>query len=125
MFYVMYFTAPFVSYVHIRLPMFARRSREQLFRWAENISPATEIDMTTMRLYGRPRVSRMPLGDLRKSKSSFGIANLVRAQSSSQAEFRRPWWMNKPPKQFYVGNERGKSREASVWQKAFGRIPMA
>ncbi len=125
MLYVMYSTAPFVSYVHIRLPIFARRSREQLLRWAESMSPTTEIDMTTMRSYGRPRVSRIPLRELQRTKASLGIANLTRVQSSSQAEMKRPWWMNKPPKHFYVGNDRGKSREASVWQKALERIPMA
>lgn len=125
MLYVMYFTAPFVSYVHIRLPMFARRSREQLLRWAESMSPTTEIDLTTMRSYGRPRVSRILLRDLRKTKASLGIANLTRVQSSSQAGSKRPRWMSKPPTHFYVGNERGKSREASVWRKAFERIPTA
>ena len=125
MLYVMYFTAPFVSYVHVQLPIFARRSREQLLRWAESMSPTTEIDMTTMRFYGRPRVSRMPLGDLRKKKPSFGIANLTRAQRSSPAKGERPWWMAAPLTEFYVGNERGKSREASVWQEALARIPTA
>ncbi len=125
MVYVMYFTAPFVSYVHVRLPIYARRSREQLLRWAESMSSTTEIDMTTMRLYGRPRVSRMPLGDLRTTKPSYGIANLIRAQTPSQVEAKRPWWTNRPLTEFYVGNERGKSREPSVWQKALERIPKA
>ena len=125
MLYVMYFTAPFVSYIHVQLPIFARRSREQLLKWAESMSPTTEIDLTTMRIYGRPRVSRMPLGDLRKKKSHFGIANLVKAQKPSSAEVKRPWWMGKPLTEFYVGNERGRSREASVWQKALARIPKA
>ena len=123
MVYVMYFTAPFVSYVHVRLPIYARRSREQLLRWAENMSPTTEIDMTTMRLYGRPQVSRMPLGELRTTKPSFGIANLIRAQRPSGVEVKGSWWTNKPLTKFYVGNERGKSREPSVWQKALERIP--
>ena len=87
------------------------------------MSPTTEIDMTTMRVYGRPRVSRMPLSDLRKTKRSFGIANLVRPQKSSKDEVKRPWWMGQPLMEFYVGNERGKSREAFVWQKALERIP--
>ena len=123
MLYVMYFTAPFVSYVHIRLPLFARRSREQLLRWAESMSPTTEIDLTTMRFYGRPRVSRMPLQDLRKAKPSFGIANLIRVQKPPHAKTGRPWWMGKPLTGFYVGNERGQSREPAVWQKVLEKLP--
>ena len=123
MLYVTYFSAPFVSYVHVRLPIFARRSREQLLRWAKRVSPSTEIDLTTMRFYGRPSVSRMPLSDLRKIKTNFSVANLVRTEKPLQPNLERPWWMPKPRMEFYVGKERGKSREASVWRMIFDRIP--
>ena len=125
MLYVMYFTAPFVIYVHVRLPIFARRSKEQLLRWAESMPLTTEIDLTTMRLYGRTRVSRVPLGELRKTKSNLGIANLVRVLKPFEAQVKRPWWMSKPQTEFYVGNDRGKSREASIWGKVLEKIPKA
>lgn len=123
MLFVIPTTAPFVNYIHVRLPVFARRSRAQLLRWAQSIPPNTEVDMTTMRSYGRPRVTRMPLEDLQKRTLGFGVANLVKLQRPYQSKAKRPWWMGKEPTQFYVGSARGKSREASVWQIIWDKIP--
>lgn len=117
MVFVAYTTTPFVSYVHLRLPVFARQSREKLFRWARNIPPSTEIDLTTIRSFGRPRVSRMKLSDLRATSARLGVANLARRFQSSGNETKRPWWMGKPQELFYIGNDHGKSRDPSLLQR--------
>lgn len=122
MVFVAYTTTPFVSYVHLRLPVFARQSREQLFRWARKIPPSTEIDLTTIRPLGRPRVSRMKLSDLRTTSARLGVANLVRRPQSSGVEITRPWWKGRPQGLFYVGEDGAGSREPSLWQKALETI---
>lgn len=122
MLFVAYTTMPFVSYVHLRLPIFARKSREQLFRWARNIPPSTEIDLTTIRSFGRPRVSRMKLSDLRTTSARLGVANLARKVQNSVSETQRPWWRGKPQDLFYVGNESAGSREPSLWQRTLETV---
>lgn len=117
MIFVTYTTAPFVSYVHIKLPAFARRSQDQLMQWVKNLPRNTEIDMTTLRFSGRPRVSRMPLSDLKETKARLGVANLARVSNSS-INSKRPWWKGKEPDLFYVAHDSTKGRKSAVWQTA-------
>ena len=121
MLYVSYFAAPFVAYVHIKPPVSARRSKEQLLKWAQNISPNTEVDLTTIKTYGRLRVSRMPLSELHPTKARFGIENLVRVPYFPSVE-KKPWWAPKEQKLFFVGNERRNTVETLVWQRALEKI---
>jgi hypothetical protein len=125
LFYVIYYASPFVAYIHIKLPMFARRSREQLLRWAQNIPPNTEVEMTTIKSYGSLRTTRMPISELRPTKARFGIENLIRVPKPSTRTItgvRRPWWAPKEQTVFFVGNERRKTVETAVWQKALEQI---
>ena len=121
MLYVMYCAAPFVAYVHIKLPIFARRSREHLMKWAQNIPPNTEVDLTTIKSYGSLRIARMPISELHPIKARFGIENLVRVPQFHSTK-KKPWWAPKERKLFFVGNERRKTVETAVWQKALGQI---
>ncbi|KAL2271242.1 hypothetical protein VTJ83DRAFT_613 [Remersonia thermophila] len=63
--YVAWTTSPFVAAVHVYLPPYARWSRAILERFARSAPPNTRIDVTTMSLIGKPRVSSMVLSDLR------------------------------------------------------------
>ena len=123
--YVMYYASPFVAYVHIKLPIFARRSREQLLKWAQSIPSNTEVEMTTIKSYGSLRTTRMPISELRPIKARFGIENLARVPRSLERTSinpKRPWWAPKEQILFFVGNERRKSVETAVWQKALEQI---
>lgn len=121
---VMYTTAPFVAYVHLRIPSFARRSKEALLRWASRIPGDTELDLTTMRAYGKLRVSRLLVKDLRHTSSWTSIANFSRVlPASPDVSTKRRWWMLKPMRGFYVGSERRTVRESSIWQEVMTRIP--
>ena len=125
LFYVVYYASPFVAYVHIKLPLFARRSREQLLRWSQNIPPDTEVEMTTIKSYGSLRTTRMPISELQPIKARFGIENLVRVPKStarSSTGTQRPWWALKEQSLFFVGTERRKTVETAVWQKAMEQI---
>lgn len=115
MLFVAYTTSPFVTYVHIRLPNITLRSRDQLKKWVQRIPPSTEVDLTTMRFSGLPRVSRMPLSELRHSRARLGVANLVKVPSSLPQP-SRPWWRGKEPQLFYVTSTHLKSRPIALWQ---------
>ena len=123
MLYVRFSAKPFVSFVHIKLPLYARRSKEALFKWAQDIPSKAQVDMTTMRFYGGPRVSRMSVGELRQTSSWLSAANLSRDLPSVSAPARRSWWLTKPLLKFYVGEERVGKREVSIWQQVLKQIP--
>ena len=123
MLFVLPATAPYVMYVHLRIPHFARRSREALLRWAENVPLETEVDMTTMRAYGKLRVSRLPIKDLRQTRSWTSVANLTRIPSAPPGNTAtRRWWMLNPARSFYVGVERSRP-EFAVWQQVLKKVP--
>ena len=115
MIFVTYTTAPFVSFVHIKVPSFARRSRAQLSRWIQEVPKSTEIDLTTMRFAGRARVTRLPLSDLKPTKARLGVANLAKISRLS-TEPSKPWWMGKELNLFYVANENKSNQESKIWQ---------
>jgi hypothetical protein len=114
MIFVALTTAPFVTYIHFRLPEFARQSRENLLRYSKHLSRTATIDITTLSMIGRPRVSRVSLGDLHPIKSRFSIANYAR--TAKDEESKRPWWAAKPIKQFAILGGRGRLREEGVWE---------
>lgn len=115
-------TAPLVFYIHLRPPLFARRSREALMRYSKNIPADARIDLTTMKVSSRQRVTGMRVSELKPMKAWLSVANLVRNPPSSTTVSSRAWWMSKPPRQFYVGTERGRSREKGVWDNILNYI---
>lgn len=117
MIFVTYTTGPFVNHLSIKLPGFARRSREHLMQWAQQVPRNTEIEMTTMSFFGRPRVSRMLLSDLRETKVRFGIENLAKVSTSPiSSNSSRLWWMSKEPDVFYVAPKSTQGRKSNPWQ---------
>ena len=116
-------TRPFVSFVHIKLPVFARRSKESLFKWAQNIPPETQVHMTTTRFYGGPRVSRMAVEDLRQTKAWLSVANLTRTPPPRTEAAKKSWRTPKPVLRFYVGAGKKKAKDFSVWEQALKRVP--
>lgn len=116
-------TKPFVSFVHIKLPVSARRSKESLFKWAQHIPRATQVSMTTTRFYGGPRVSRMAVEDLHQTRAWLSVANLTRSPPPRTEAARKTWRTPKPLLKFYVGPEKKKAKGLSVWEQALKRIP--
>lgn len=115
-------TAPLVFYIHLRPPLFARRSREALMRYSKNLPAYARIDMTTMKFSSRQRVTGVLVSELKPMKAWLSVANLVRDPPSSTSVSSRTWWMGKPPRKFYVGTERGRSREKGVWDNVLSSI---
>jgi hypothetical protein len=91
-----------VTNVHIRLPTFARQSRDLLERWAKAGIPAsTPLQVTTMSFIGKPRVSTMTLRDLVPARQRFGLVNYVRGDVEEENR-RRKWYMFRAVERFHV-----------------------
>jgi hypothetical protein len=114
MIFVTYTTAPFVTYIHLRLPEFARQSRENLLRYSKQLPRNATVDLTTLSVIGRPRVSRIAVADLHPVKSRFTITNYARDANAEDA--KRPWWTPRPIKQFAILEGSGRAREDGVWE---------
>lgn len=123
---VMRVTAPFVTYVHLKTPFYARRSRDHLAKFVEKVPQNTEIDLTTIGNFGWPHVYRMPLFELRKAKFRLSVANLRRVPSSLSLKSNRPWWKGSLPTKFYVGDERvPRFRGTTLWQRVWAQLKTA
>ncbi|KAK4193290.1 hypothetical protein QBC35DRAFT_446436 [Podospora australis] len=98
--YVAYFTSPFVAHIHLHLPPFARWSRPILEKFVKTAPPNTKIDITTMSLIGKPRVSSMMLSDIKPAKSRLGLVNYAR--DTTLADKGRKWWRFKAVGEFSI-----------------------
>ncbi|RDW82539.1 hypothetical protein BP6252_03651 [Coleophoma cylindrospora] len=112
--FVAYTTKPFVTYVHLLLPQFARQSRELLFRYAKALPKDAVLEITTMNSFGKPVVSRVKIGELFPSKARFGLANYSR--DTTKINKSRPWWMGKAVGEFGIHGGKGKIKEGGVWE---------
>ena len=115
-------TAPVVFYIHLRPPLFARRSREALIRYSRNLPADARLDVTTMKFSSRQRITGVRVSELKPMKAWLSIANLARVPSLPSPAPSPPWWVSKLPARFYVGNERGISREKGVWHNVLDYI---
>src|SRR6266487_1975598 len=101
---VAYIAGPFVNYIHLRVPAFARNSREMLIRYSKSLPKDAELDITTMNFIGKPRVTRVKVSDLRPVNQRFGLSNYAR--DAKEANAKRPWWMGRAVSQFGVHSGR-------------------
>lgn len=116
-------TAPFVTYVHLVLPAWARASAPRLHRYAAALPSTAQIDITTLR-FVFPRVTRVAGGELSFSNGVAGVGPLtLRRNVPEAAAAGRKWWAWKPLKRFYVaGMGGGKIAEQGVWEAVVGSI---
>ncbi|TRX88771.1 hypothetical protein FHL15_010341 [Xylaria flabelliformis] len=83
--FVAHTTSPFVTFIHMRLPPFARQSEDMLRRYVRTLPPQTELNITTMSIIAKPRVSTVKLSDLAPVSRRFSIVNLARDTASENA----------------------------------------
>lgn len=96
--FVAYVSSPFVAHVHLRLPVYARQSRDILHRYAQNLPKDAILDITTMNAIGKPRLSQVKVADLNHVKQRLGMVNYVRDTKAINAQ--RPWYMGRAVRQF-------------------------
>ncbi|KAH9892134.1 hypothetical protein F4778DRAFT_750973 [Xylariomycetidae sp. FL2044] len=117
--FVAYTTSPFVPFVHIKLPPFARQSEEMLRRYIRTLPPQTELDMTTMSFIARPRISRVKLNELQPTNKKLGIVNYARDTTAENAA--RKWYQLPAVGNFSLQSNR-MPRVSWVWDEIANRI---
>ncbi|TVY38474.1 hypothetical protein LOCC1_G006447 [Lachnellula occidentalis] len=111
---VIYISSPFVNYIHLRLPAFVRNSPELLKRFTKTLPRDAQIDITTMNVFGKPRVARMKIQDLSAANERFGLVNYVR--DTTTVNEKRQWWMGKAVRQFGVHGGKGSVVGGEAWK---------
>jgi hypothetical protein len=100
--------------VHLKLPVYAQKSREVLQRFVKTIPPNTPIWVTTMNLFGKPRQSSMLVSDLRPVSQRFGMINYERDRPTRAPRWYH-WFMMPPATKFNIPPRVGSAREDWVW----------
>lgn len=122
MLFVAYTSAPYVNFVHLALPAFARRSREAALHYAKDLPPTATLYLNTMRFNTIPRTIPVRVGDLAADKHAFRPVSFVNTNPTP-----RPWWMGKHPTQFYTSDRSQPGRQSlafypEVWPGIYQRI---
>ena len=89
-----------MAHIHLRLPAFARFSREMAERYSRNLPKDAKIEITTMNFIGKPRVTLVKVADLQPIKERFGMVNYVR--DTTEINSKRPWWAGRAVRRFGV-----------------------
>jgi hypothetical protein len=118
--FVAFTTGPFVTFIHMRVPTTARQSREAFQRFVRTIPPQTPLEITTLSVIAKPRVSYFTAGDLRPAIRRMGLVNYTRDTSVENA--MRPWYRFRAVGEFGVhGTNRG-VKEGWVWTELIKRL---
>lgn len=122
MFFVAYTSAPFVNFVHLALPVFARRSREQTLQYAKNPPPTATLYINTMKFTTIPRQTEVRLGDLVPEKA---LLRPVSFRNANPAPL--PWWAGRTLRQFYTGEKSQPGKVSStfypeLWEHVYKQI---
>ncbi|EIT78357.1 hypothetical protein AO1008_09157 [Aspergillus oryzae 100-8] len=122
MLFVSYTSAPFVNFVHLALPAFARRSKEHTVQYAKNLPPTATLYINTMKFTTIPRQTEVRLGDLVPDKAIF---RPVSFRNKNPAPL--PWWAGKTLRQFYAAEKSQPGRESTtfypeLWEHVYKQI---
>jgi hypothetical protein len=120
--FVSYTSAPYVNWIHLALPVFARKSREQAIQYAQNLPPTATLYINTMKFSTIPRRTEVRLGDLVPDK-----AVLRPVKFRNQNPMLLPWWQGRTLTQFYASENPGTVKATSkfypeVWEHVFKQI---
>lgn len=119
-FAVWYLTSPMVMWIHIPVPrdlhQLAPNAAKKVFaqRLLQNdVSPDTEIFITTMNVVCKPRVSRMQIKDLRQEKRRMGLVDHVR--DVRELEAQRKWYQFPTVGEFKIEKQREDLQKKLQW----------
>lgn len=112
--FVAYITSPFVANIHLRLPAFARYSREMVTRYSQALPKDAKLEITTVNFIGMPRVTLVKVADLRPAKERLGLVNYVR--DTKDMNTKRPWWMGRAVRQFGIHGGVRIPQRKDVWE---------
>lgn len=122
MIFIAYNAAPYVNFVHLALPAFARRSREQTIQYAKSLPPDAILHINTMRITTMPRHTTVRLGDLVPDKLMFRPISFRNTKPKPV-----PWYRGGVLKEFYTDPESKPGRHSSIfypelWKHVYRQI---
>ncbi|CAI7669182.1 unnamed protein product [Penicillium manginii] len=117
-----YVSAPYVNFVHLALPAFARKSREMAVHYAKDLPPNAILYMNTMRWNTIPRQTTVRLGDLITDKHPVRPVTFLNTKSTPL-----PWYRTKAPAQFFTAEQSQPGRQTTafypeLWPAIYKRI---
>lgn len=68
---------PYVTHMYVLPPPWARNSPVRLLRYIETMGSGASVELGTIRWFGRPKVARVTLGELRFDRQRWGCVNTV------------------------------------------------
>lgn len=122
MFFISYTAAPWVNFVHLALPVFARRSRDQALQYAMNLPPTATLYLNTMKFTTIPRQTEVRVGDLIADKSALRPVSF-----QNQNPMSLPWWQGKALRHFYTAKKSKPGRASTtfypeLWEHVYKQI---
>lgn len=88
---VAFMTAPFVAGVFIRLPEWARKSKDALAKFARQMPLDTRLEVQKMGFLPLPRTRSLQLSELRTRSSMLYLANLEHVPHTTAGETVPAW----------------------------------
>ncbi|KAL2818795.1 hypothetical protein BDW59DRAFT_126579 [Aspergillus cavernicola] len=122
MLFISYTAAPFVNFVHLALPIAARRSRAHAIEYAKNLPPTATLYINTLKFNTIPRVAVVQLGALVPHRA---VVRPVSFWNSKPAPL--PWWRPRTLRQFYTAEKSKPGKETAafypeLWEHVYKQI---
>jgi len=73
--FVQFLSPPYVTHAFLRLPAFARHSKDQLYRYTRSLPKNAELELATIRFLGRPKLVTIKAADLQPTRKRLGCVN--------------------------------------------------
>ncbi|TGZ79058.1 hypothetical protein EX30DRAFT_122408 [Ascodesmis nigricans] len=73
----LFFSASYVSSIYLKLPPFARKSRETFYAYLANLPHDAVLNIVTVRVTARPNYTPVFVADLAPTKQRMGCVNLI------------------------------------------------
>lgn len=120
--FVSYTAAPFVNFVQLELPIFARRSRLEAIQFAKNLPPTAKLSISTTGPSLIPRQTEVRLKDLVPDKSSLRPVSF-----RNKNPVPLSWSQGRTLQQFYTADKVKAGGSSSkyfpgVWEHVYKQI---
>ncbi|KXH59126.1 hypothetical protein CSAL01_11625 [Colletotrichum salicis] len=105
--FISYTSAPFVTFIYLRLPPYARQSRVLLERYVRTLPPTAQLEIGTMGLVTRPRLTAVTAAELRPVAADSGplatrLGIVTHTKDVSALMAKRRWYHYRPVGQFGI-----------------------
>ncbi|KXH53594.1 hypothetical protein CSIM01_08864 [Colletotrichum simmondsii] len=124
--FVAYTSAPFVTYIYLRLPPYARQSRALLERYVRTLPPTAQLEIGTMGLATRPRLTAVTAASLRPVAADSGplatrLGIVTHTKDVSALMAKRSWYHYRPVGQFGINSVEAGGKTSSSGSSGGGK----